>query len=563
MRTWLASVVVVALASPVHAQPDVAAAREANREGLREHQRERYESAQELFARAVELDPSSAMARFNLACATAKLGDLPGAAEHVAEYVRMAPDQAVRVLHDADLEDLWKDDALLAALRAQIRPAGSEVREIVFERREEGDLWAVTHDGLDVLQLTDTELHEMDVRFAMDGRYLVFRTLEGLVPTRVYYMLDRALPNLQLRVMEYPAGPQRTVDEGVYEYRLLGDGRTLLYPKTVPPSQRRGRAELPRDLRRADVEGGEPVTLGPVGFGRLCYGLAPDGSAVVAEGRSVGWGTLSLTVARLVDGERTVLFERPPHTYRELRAFTRCALSEDGETLDLGPVIVRLDGEVRAEPASVNQLAGLYVTLPEQTYEECEWGSGEGRTPPPEWAVSPMSWTESPGESDCIWFATTHVHRYHDGTLERVSGERAYIEYAPALAPAGDLLVRTRLRSRTSRPWLILSDPSGGAERPVAPGQFAVWSPHVHTVREAGAPIELGPGEPDDAEPDRAPVEMTPAAGGATPAVEESSCGCAVVGDPRGVGAGPWTLLLLVPSVRRSSYRRRRARTKT
>lgn len=84
-------------------------ARAHNRKALRRHKAGDYADARTGFAKAVEVSPDHDMARFNLACALTRLGELEAARDALS-----------RVLH-RDLmrfQGRWTDDADLEALRA-------------------------------------------------------------------------------------------------------------------------------------------------------------------------------------------------------------------------------------------------------------------------------------------------------------------------------------------------------------------------------------------------------------------------------------------------------------
>lgn len=537
------------------AQEVSAEARDANRRGLAEHRRERFEAARAHFERALTVAPDYPTARFNAACAAARAGDLEGATVHVWRFVEDRPAEAIRVLKDEDLASLWEDEARMARIRRVIRPAGSRVREIVFERRDVGDLFAVTDDGLDERRLTETEVEEREVRFALDGRALVYIGTRGTLRygvTNVSPTFDAAAwtMNQDLVVRPYPQGDARVIATFVQSYRLMDDGRTVLFVARDEDGS--------RHLRRVALDGGEPENLAEVSrrTSQFCFLIEPEGGVLLAEGAGVGHGTLSLRVSRLGRGDAEVLLERPRNTFRDFTRITRCELTAD-RRLDLGPLVVHLGGEEpRATGPEPDLLAGRIAEHVDEQHD-CSGVDGDSVPPVPAiWKVSPLSWPFTDTlTGGCGRWSSTAVFRYSSdgGERTRLTPERTLLEYAPALASGGDVLVRTRLSIASSRPWLVLSAPDGSEERNVTPGQFAVWSPHEHTVAEAGQAIEFGPSEAPTAESAPEPESRTPAppvaaAPAAPPAASPSGCGCSLSG--RSGPAGVPLALLVVACVR-------------
>ena len=116
--------------------PDVPSrdARRTNREGLTAHERGDHAAALASFERALELAPDYENARFNEACALARLGRIDEAWERVqALACADLPSFAPRVLRDPDLEGVRAAHDVAAFVAAEAR-------------RYEGAIVLVSHD---------------------------------------------------------------------------------------------------------------------------------------------------------------------------------------------------------------------------------------------------------------------------------------------------------------------------------------------------------------------------------------------------------------------------------
>jgi len=533
------------------AQEPAEQAREENRLGLAAHARENFEEARRRFEHAVQLDPTLHVARFNAACAAARQGDVDAAVAHAVQYVRDQPTQATRVLHDADLTVLWQDEARLRGLREHMRPVGARVREILFERRDIGELFVIGDDGLDERQLTRTpDRREHDAQFVLDGARLLFeaRSTTGEDPRSPNFSEDyftaRYRQDEQLASMSYPAGEITLLGEYVQWHQLAADGRSVLF---VDQPTRNGSHRL----RRVEVTGGEAETLGEIDgdVNQFCAVLEPAGTVLLATGQSPGWGSTALRVVRYADGTGSEVYRQPNRVAADRRfdGISRCALSADGTSLDLGHGIVHLGDTARLQPRPDGPAADGYYTRGIPT-------APERQAPPARWKVSRMSYGNDWGMADFEdWSRTAIFRRTGGGEPVQLTREGMYLEYGPALSSDGEALAFTRLRSRTSDPWIIVSRPGGTSEHPVVPGQFPVFSPFVHTVADAGAPIAFGPElapEPAPSEPIAMPV-ADPAA-----AAERSGCDCSVPGPSKPTRPEAVVLLALLAFALRRRTRR-------
>lgn len=118
-----------------------AAARNANREGLRRHADGDYEASLAAFEKAIAAQPEHDMARFNLACALGRLGRHAEATEALVEVLTRDPVRfRVRVRDDEDLDSLrrspeWKsvEDHLRRVSLALDRAFDRGVPSMFFE----------------------------------------------------------------------------------------------------------------------------------------------------------------------------------------------------------------------------------------------------------------------------------------------------------------------------------------------------------------------------------------------------------------------------------------------
>jgi tetratricopeptide (TPR) repeat protein len=92
---------------------DARRARDLNSDGMREYNRGNYEAAARNFRQALEVDPFHLLAKYNLVCQLALLGETDEALRHLDELYRWdsaaADAQASHALTDADLTSLRND----------------------------------------------------------------------------------------------------------------------------------------------------------------------------------------------------------------------------------------------------------------------------------------------------------------------------------------------------------------------------------------------------------------------------------------------------------------------
>ena len=152
-------------------------ARELNSEGVRLHGRRNYTESLARFERAVALNPNYGIARFNAACAAARLDDVDGARAHAEAFLLLAPGSAGKLLHDEDLHALRSAPGFDAWLTEKVRSSDGAVRSLVFERREDGgDLFVIAEDGLGERALAnDSEWREYRAAITEDGTTVVLR----------------------------------------------------------------------------------------------------------------------------------------------------------------------------------------------------------------------------------------------------------------------------------------------------------------------------------------------------------------------------------------------------
>jgi len=507
-----------ALASaPRPAHADTPAERE-NLQGLRAHRRGDFATARARFEKAVSLDPTLSIARFNAACAAARLGDLAAARAHLDEYLRAAPTDVSRVLTDGDLETLRRDANWVTALRTKTRAGRTTVRALVVERREAGgDLWVVDEDGFGARALAaDPGWREWQASVTADGASVVYlasrfedrpvlpRKMGEGHPQRDWSdvlqqgrLYDTRFDH-ELRSVSWAGGAHRVLGTRVHWYRLDDDGRTVLFVDEPTPGTFR--------IASVPATGGPLTVVGQTrAAGAYCVARERSGAFLVVEGIANDWTpTLRLAVSRLSGGQRTELLapRRPSPRAPMVPDFETCGLSADGGTLELGAVRLVLSPSVRIEPVagvamgwgaynfrhvgargSVGRDGSIVATV---VGRERELGyddeSGQPtNAPPPAWALSPLSWTNNNGMSE-PWWNPTHVVRIPPGRGElQVLSSAHAVEYAPALSPDGTTVALTSLRGRT--PWVVLTALDGATRRPVVPGQFAVWNPRPQPAR--------------------------------------------------------------------------------
>jgi len=103
-------------------------ARDANTAALKAHRAGRFEESARGFEEAVGLSPGYALARFNLACARARLGQLDAAATELAPLLERDPSEfEPRFLEDEDLAAL-RDAPQGAALRERLHDVDAAAR---------------------------------------------------------------------------------------------------------------------------------------------------------------------------------------------------------------------------------------------------------------------------------------------------------------------------------------------------------------------------------------------------------------------------------------------------
>ena len=499
--TAAALVVSLALCSPAFAGDPGAASKE-NEAGLSLHKKKKFAAALARFQKAAELDPDKHIAHFNAACAASRADKLDVARKHAERWLELAPERAVQLLHDPDLEKLRADESWMAALRAKLRPAGATVRPIVFEWREaSGDLFTVGEDGLDRRPLAaDPKLREHDPKFSADGSQLYYRATSNLDLNRHYLDPGSSFRRFgrdddELRVMAFPDGTSRVLADRVQDYRILTDHVLLV---DAPEGMR------PR-VRRVPLGAGKAVTLATMHERSLawCYAEEADGSLVVASGVPDKWGRgINLEVSRWRQGEKEILVARaePKKGQGRIHDIQICAL-HDG-VMELGNARVRLGSDVvsievdgnlgygqgaynrRRRDSRGDHVGGTsFLTVDGTTFE-----TGR-RAGPKNWAASPLMWTQTDGMAEDSWWYGTRVVRWDaDGGREVLTPSNVrFGDYGPAASPDGELIAFTRLRSPSS-PWIVIADRSGENARLVAPGQYAVWGAPT-TVQSPGAAL--------------------------------------------------------------------------
>lgn len=523
--------------APEASSTDTAAARSENRAGLRAHGASRYDTALRHFERALEHDPEHALSRFNAACAASRAGKLDRARAHIDRYLTALPDNALRVLHDPDLAPLLEDQTFLAGLRAKIRPAGSEVREIVYERRDVAELFVAGSDGLDATQITDTPgLRPHSAEFGLDGSVLIYRarklgeaySAEANFVSPEYQHRDRY--NEELCFMTYPDGPTRTVGHYVRHHQLTAQGDAVVF--ITGPNQ-----DPPVRLQRVSLREGEPELLAELDHqsGAWCVQQESSGSWLVAGSNGASWGSDVLKVERIREGRLATLFEQG-NRVRQSRHFfgiTACSLSGDGAVLDLGNARVHLETPVRLETFPERTARpGTITTLRTERHSE-------DMLPPERWRVDPLSYGNDYGMADHeSWSQTAIFLVGEDRSTARVSAENTFIAYGGSLSPDRETLLYTRVRTRTARPWIVRASANGSDAKSLFPGQYPVWSPHLHVIATAGATVAWGPDHPPAT--DSAPVPGPPADNAAPGTTEtrtasqpsSSGCGCNAAAKP-------------------------------
>jgi hypothetical protein len=481
------------------AEPDAAA--KENEAGLALHKKKKFGPALLRFQKAAELDPDKHIAHFNAACAASRAGQLDVAREHAERWLEVAPERAVTLLHDPDLERLRADEAWVKGLRARLRPGGSSVRPLVFEWREEsGDLFTVGEDGLDRRPLAaDPALREHDPRFSPDGKRLYYRATPELDLNRHYLDPGSSYRRFgrdgdELRVMSFPDGTPTTVATRVQHYRVL-ESHILLVD--APEGMR------PR-IRQVPVGQGKPETLATLHERSVawCYAHDTDGSLVVASGVPDKWGRgLNLEVARWRGGEKAILVKRadPKRGKARIHDIQICAL-HDGVmelgnarvTLGSDAATVEVDGGLaygqgaynrrRRDSRGSHAKGAAFLTVDGTVFEVSR------RKGPKRWAASPLMWTQTNGMSEDWWFTTRVVRWDTDGTSQTLTPRDVrYGDYGPQVSADGKQVAFTRLRAQAT-PWIVVADADGGSARLVAPGQYAIWGAPT-TVETPGAAL--------------------------------------------------------------------------
>ncbi len=504
--------------APAVARADTPAQRE-NAQGLRAHRRGDFAAARARFEKAVALDVTLTIARFNAACAAARQGETAAARAHVAEYLRVVPAELPRVLHDSDLASLRRDAAWLRALETQARAGRRTVRSLLVERRETGgDLFVVDEDGFGERPFAaDPGWREWRPSVTADGGTVVYlasrfedrpvlprRMGEGhpqrdWSDVRQQGRLYQTRFDHELRAAPWAGGAHRVLATRVHWYRLDPDGRTVLFVDEPTAGQFRV-ASIP-------AAGGPVTTLADTrAASAWCAARTPSGGLVLAEGFANDWTpTLRIAVSRIEAGRRSELLapRRPGPRDPVVPDFELCELGASGQELHLGAVRVVLGATPRiervpgvemgsgaynfrhvGERGSAGRDGAVYLTVVgrERTIGYDDESGAPTRTPPPLWSVSPLSWTNSNGMSDDWWYPTRVVRVAPGGAAPAVlSTAASHVDYAPAVSPDGTTVALTTVRTRG--PWIVLVDPVGGGRRAVAPGQFAVWNPVARPVR--------------------------------------------------------------------------------
>lgn len=255
--------------------PAAEAARELNVEGLRAHRKGAYAEAFPKFAAAVQANPRNVLARYNLACAAARLGD-PETALTQLGILAAAPGcrwcrlKARGAAADGDFASLAEDPRFRALAQTEVAPEPSRscgapalaeppvpvpagVKAVDFTRVspdgqwialvggygtqvelppirmvEETDVWLMAFDG-GALQKISTTRRGAGPAFAPDGKALVFVDGDDLWRIDVAGSGRRRL----IRAAVPRGAPQSEYDYETYERPLISpDGRWVAVGKT-------------------------------------------------------------------------------------------------------------------------------------------------------------------------------------------------------------------------------------------------------------------------------------------------------------------------------------------
>jgi hypothetical protein len=432
-----------------------------------------------------------------------------GARAHIDAYLTAEPAQTGRVLRDPDLETLRADATWMAALRARIRPAGRTVRSLVFERRESGgDLFTIAEDGLDERPLAaDPDWREYRASMSGDGERVVYlasrfskrrvlpRNLGDGNPQRDWSDLrehGRLYPRRidhELRSVPFGGGAHVVLAEDVHAYRIDQDGRTVLF--VDEPERNRLR------LASVPITGGSATAIGELGAdaSAWCFAREPGGTVIVAEGIPDDWSpSLRVRVRRFGPGGAVTELlapRRPRPSEPRMPDFETCHLSENQLHLGLARVVLAPSPSLEYVPGAamgwgaynfrrMGERGGVAPGARPAVYLTVV---GDGEEPnvdeelppgPPPWQVSPLAWDNSNGMSSPWRYATRIARVSWDGTgLRMLSSGRAQ-EYGPSVSRDGRSIAFTRVVPR-GEPWIVVSDPAGGAPRPVVPGQYPIW----------------------------------------------------------------------------------------
>jgi len=409
-------------------------------------------------------------------------------------------------LHDPDLALIRQDKTWLAGIRLRVRPNGTEVRPIVFERRDTGaDLYIASEDGLDIRALAaDPNLREHDAAFSASGKYVVFLAGKKNYENSVFYDFKQGggqilhEPDDELRSVSLSTGKQIVLGWRVHHYQLSEDGKSVLFVDR--PADKRKKNGFLR-VRKVPVGGGEPTTLAEIDVSAAVWCIVEkDDGIVVVEGLPhPGWLTgLGLRVTGYVGKTKTEIMKavktRPADP--KIFDFPACMLRPDKTTIDLGnavihlgdsPALERFDGLAFGEGAYIDRRKGeragtlhtdppeLFITVDGDAISDEEY---DGTVFPALWKVSSLSVPISNGMGPDCFFRTKIRRVYEDGRqMQTLTGDKVFSEYGPAVSKQNDRLAFTRLASKTGTPWIYTADLDGKNEYPVAPGQYPTWGP--------------------------------------------------------------------------------------
>ena len=490
-------ILLLSLAATTAWAGDVPAADKENEAGLALHKKKKYAAALARFQKAAQLDPDKHIAQLNAACAASLDGQIDVAKRHAEAWLRGAPQGAAKLLYDPDLANLRADAAWFMQLRERLRPAGTQVRPLVFEWREKsGDLWMVGEDGLDRREVAaDPAWREHDAQFSPDGKRLYYRATRNpdlnrhyLDPGKSYRRFGR--DDDELRVMDFPNGRSVVLALHVQSYRVAAD--QILFVDVD--------GDKPR-VRRQRTDQGKPETVATLEPASVawCYATEGDGGLVVASGVPDKWGRgINLEVSRWNGGQRQVLMPRtaPRKGQRRLYDIQACALRDGVMELGGARLTITADAATIDVPVGMAYGQGAYdrrrrdsrgAVGAQATYVTVDGPVADvsQRRGPARWAASPLMWVQTNGMSDDWWYATRIVRWDRDGSTTTLTPDDVrFGDYGPAVSPDGSLAF-TRLRG--DEPWIVVSDPDGSS-RLVAPGQYAVWGTAA-SIQKPGASL--------------------------------------------------------------------------